>query len=139
MVRLKERGNAKMPFQRLIAVSLGWVCLIIGFLTFWLPLPTGIILMGVGLALLLSSSPRAVRTVRFLRQKFPRFDHLLDKAQEIVPGPLRRSLAKTRTQRQAELQDGQEDDAAMDSKNLPNPANDQTDDTAGLRNKAHGE
>lgn len=118
-----------MDFKRLFLLILGWMCLILGFLTFWLPLPTGAILMAVGLALLLTASPRAVRVVKRLRHRHRRLDRFLHRIYPHMPRALKRALARTRVRRWRRIVlDG--DHRLTSSKprrvSLAEPANDQS-------------
>ncbi len=118
-----------MGFRQLVMITVGWFCLILGFLTFWLPIPTGLVLMAVGLALLISSSPRAVRLVRALRERHPRLDRLLLKAQPSMPRILRLAIARTSVRRwRAQVKDAHSnlEHAGLDLDRFRPPANDQT-------------
>lgn len=83
--------------QRLILLTAGLICLTVGFFTFWLPIPVGLVLMVIGLALLLSSSPWLVARVRAMRKANPGLNRRLRVVARRLPGPLRLPLARTDT------------------------------------------
>ena len=73
------------------------LCLFVGLVTLWLPIPTGLVLIAIGLALLLTTSPRVVRWLALLRRRYPGFDRRLARIEPFLPVPLRRALARTAT------------------------------------------
>ncbi len=75
------------------------MCLVVGLLTLWLPIPTGLILIATGLGLLLMISERVARWVTGVRRRFAGLDRLLKRAEPYLPRKLRRALARTRTAR----------------------------------------
>jgi hypothetical protein len=64
---------------------LAQVLIITGFFIFWLPIPIGLLMMGAGIALLLSMNQRARSLMRSARQSFPWFDRFILKAQAKLP------------------------------------------------------
>ena len=75
----------------LVAASIGLI--LAGMVTFPLPIPTGLLLMGAGLMILVSASPTARRTLKGLRRAYPRLDRgirrLMARAPSFISGPLR--------------------------------------------------
>ena len=60
--------------RKLILVGLAFVCLLVGFVTVWTPLPTGVPLLAIGIVILVSVSPTARRLMRRGRMKSDRLD-----------------------------------------------------------------
>ncbi len=58
----------------------GTVAMVVGFFTFWLPIPMGLPLMIVGTFLLMKSSRLARRRLISIARKNPRFYYLLKRA-----------------------------------------------------------
>ena len=88
------------------------VCLTIGALSMLTPIPTGIVLLTIGFALLIPRSPTASRWLTKLRNRYPGFDRRLKDVEPRLPAYYREALAKTRanatpeaktTARQADL------------------------------------
>ena len=75
------------------------LCFVLGMATVWLPIPTGLILMAVGLGVLLMNSPHARKQVKGLRRRYPKLDAKLRGAERFLPKRLRKALAKTRAKR----------------------------------------
>lgn len=74
---------------------LGILCLFFGLCTIWTPIPTGVILLAVGTALVLMTSKRAVRIVRRVRRRYPKIDQLLHEAEIQLPAKLAKTLRRT--------------------------------------------
>lgn len=77
--------------RKIAVASLAVGCLIVGLLTVWTPLPTGVPLIAVGVFLLLTVSPRAKRVLRRVRANHHRVDHGL----EWIEARAHRSMAVT--------------------------------------------
>lgn len=78
--------------KRLILIVVSIVCLVVGAITLPTPLPIGIVLIAVGLALLILSSKTFRNMIRRLRVRYPSFDDKLRKAEAYLPRPLQRAL-----------------------------------------------
>lgn len=77
----------------------GAVCMIAGLGTVWLPIPTGLILMVIGLTLLIASSPTIAAWARLLRRRNEGLDEKLKRAEPYLPMQMQRVLAKTKANR----------------------------------------
>ncbi|MEM6761371.1 MAG: hypothetical protein AAF615_00705 [Pseudomonadota bacterium] len=60
--------------RKVILFSIAGVCLLIGTLTVWTPLPTGIPLIALGIVILVSVSATARRLMRRARERSSRLD-----------------------------------------------------------------
>ncbi len=81
---------------KLVQKIAGVICLIAGLATLWLPIPTGLVLIVVGLALLIVSSPTVAAWMKRLRRRYAGLDAKLTGAEPFLPASLQRALAKTR-------------------------------------------
>ena len=68
-----------------------------GLATVWLPIPTGLVLMVIGLTLLIASSPTIAAWARLLRRRNDGLDARLNRAEPYLPEQMQRVLAKTKT------------------------------------------
>ncbi|ODR95163.1 hypothetical protein AUC70_05450 [Methyloceanibacter stevinii] len=93
------RGRNGSSLSNLILKIAGAVCMIAGLATVWLPIPTGVILMVIGLTLLIASSPTIAAWARLLRQRNKGLDDKLNTAEPYLPKQMQRVLAKTRPNR----------------------------------------
>ena len=83
--------------MRKLAIKVGAIlCLVLGLATLWLPIPTGLVLMLIGLSLLLMTSPQIAGWLSFLRRRYPSLDTRLRRAEPHLPRQLARALARTR-------------------------------------------
>lgn len=78
--------------QKVFLLSVSVVCLLAGAITLPLPLPTGLILLLIGLALLITNSRTAARWFRKWRERTPWFDVKLRQVEHRLPTALRRAL-----------------------------------------------
>ena len=74
------------------------LCILAGLATLWLPIPTGLILLALGLALLLMVSRQVAGWLARLRRRYPDLDRWLQRAEPYLPARLRRALARTKAQ-----------------------------------------
>ncbi|MCG8504832.1 MAG: hypothetical protein MI755_09520 [Sphingomonadales bacterium] len=88
-------GSVERKIRRILLIVAGTLIFAAGFLTFWLPIPIGLILMAVGLALLLVSSAWVRSRVKALRHRYPGLDSKLKAIGGSLPGPFRRALQRT--------------------------------------------
>ena len=84
---------------------LGVLLIVAGLPLFWTPIPIGLIMMASGLALLISNSDAARDFVRARRERHPRFDAWVVKAERTVPHPFDRVLKQTDTGKRSESVD----------------------------------
>lgn len=81
----------------IILRTLGVLFLLLGFLTSLFPMiPTGLIFLVIGVALLASTNRRVANYIRGLRKKYPNLDRKVDQVEEILPKILRCLLKRTR-------------------------------------------
>jgi hypothetical protein len=81
---------------KLAAKITGGLCLVAGLATLWLPIPTGLALIMIGLSLLIMTSPHVAVWLRALRRRYADLDIRLTRSEPFLPERLRRALAKTR-------------------------------------------
>ena len=98
------RGRNGSGLSNLITKTAGAVCMIAGLATVWLSIPTGLILMVLGLmvlglTLLIASSPTIAAWVRLLRRRNAGLDDKLNRAEPYLPVQMQRVLAKTKPNR----------------------------------------
>ena len=77
--------------RRIAAITL----IIVGIITFPLPLPIGLILIIVGLAMLVSSSQSLANFVRQYRAKSSGINMNFEKSKRYLPAFIKRALEKT--------------------------------------------
>ncbi|MDQ0314357.1 hypothetical protein [Amorphus orientalis] len=77
--------------RKIALQTLAYVCLILGLLTVWTPIPTGLPLLAVGLFLLVASNRAAKQKLRAVRSSYPR----IDRGIEWVEARAHRSMAVT--------------------------------------------
>lgn len=65
---------------RALMTGVGLLIVLIGFLTFWLPIPIGLPLLAAGIALLVRFSASARRTLVNLMRRYPRLRELRQRA-----------------------------------------------------------
>ena len=92
---------ARVWVLRVLAVIL----LLVGMVTFPLPIPVGLPMIVMGLALLISSSHAIASLVRQFRRRNPRLDAWLRAAEPRIPGLFRAPLRKTDPLRQLDPPD----------------------------------
>ncbi len=78
--------------QRIVLFIVAILCLIGSLIALPTPLPIGLILFAVGIALLVMTSNTVRNWLRTLRSRFPRFDDKLDAVSDYLPRPLQRAL-----------------------------------------------
>ncbi|MEM9113654.1 MAG: hypothetical protein AAGD10_08870 [Myxococcota bacterium] len=73
------------------------LCLGVGAILFWLPIPLGAPLIAIGTALLVTSSETARRWLREQRRRRKSLDNFLEALEPRLPVDLAESLKKTRS------------------------------------------
>ena len=81
--------------MRFVYQTLGFLLIAVGVPLFWTPLPFGLVLIAIGMALVLSNSDSAREWVRGKRQAHPGFNDLMTKAERVTPHPFDRILQRT--------------------------------------------
>lgn len=85
-----------MIILRVFGVIVGLTLIGVGVPLFIMPIPLGLIVISLGLLILLLSSTHAAAALRMLRRRFQKLDRALRRAEDILPGLLRRALRATR-------------------------------------------
>ena len=96
------RGRNGSSLSNLITKIAGAICMIAGLITVWMPIPTGLILMAVGLTLLIASSPTIAAWARLMRARHQGLDSHLNRAEPYLPRQMQRVLARTRPNRSSD-------------------------------------
>ncbi|MFP4519152.1 MAG: hypothetical protein ACLFQ5_06830 [Oceanicaulis sp.] len=94
----------------LVYQILGALLILFGLPLFWTPIPIGLIMIASGIALIISNSDVAREWVRTLREKHPKFDAWLHRAEARVPAPFDRILKQTHVRERAEAEPGPDED-----------------------------
>ena len=81
--------------MRFVYQTLGFLLIAVGLPLFWTPIPVGLGLLAIGLALVMSNSDSAREWVRAKRQHHPKFDAMMVKAERVTPHPFDRILQRT--------------------------------------------
>lgn len=69
--------------------------ILIGIVFFWLPIPLGLLTMGIGVAILLTSSTKATEMLKTKRTRYVRFNSLLKSMQARMPAAIGNVLSKS--------------------------------------------
>ena len=94
---MRVKGGSRL--SNLITKIAGATCMIAGLATVWLPIPTGLILMVIGLTLLIASSPTIAAWARLIRRRNEGLDEKLKRAEPYLPMQMQRVLARTKPNR----------------------------------------
>lgn len=78
--------------RRAVIIGFAAVCLVVGAITFPLPIPAGLPLLLIGTSLLIIESPFARRKFLRLRIMFPRLDRWLTSVEHRLPEALRKAM-----------------------------------------------
>ncbi len=81
--------------RRILVLIAGYICLVFGIAGLLTPIPVGIIFTVLAALLLIPTSPRAARALRYLRTRSSRIDRKVADIARRVPSPYRRILQKT--------------------------------------------
>jgi len=88
--------------MRVLFWLLAAVLIVLGLLTVWTPIPTGVPLLAAGLVVILGTSRGATRWLRGHRRRKLRLDGLLLWLEERAPASFSRVLRRTRPRRRAD-------------------------------------
>ncbi|SDT91540.1 hypothetical protein [Stappia sp. ES.058] len=80
----------------IFAWSAAVVLIVLGLLTIWLPIPTGVPLLVGGLVLILSTSRQAIRWLRARRRRNLDFNRLMSGLEDRAPAPMAQVLRRSR-------------------------------------------
>lgn len=94
----------KSAMLRVVLKVVGLAAVVVGAVTAPLPLPIGLPLIAVGLAILITTSKTAVRVVRFVRARYPWLDEKLMPLQDRLPATLARAMKRTHAERHHRVQ-----------------------------------
>ncbi len=81
--------------MKILVTIVGVILLVFGFATILLPLPTGVLALLVGAAMLASVNEPFRRSIKWLRRKVKPVDKALDDAEKVLPDPLAKPLHET--------------------------------------------
>ena len=81
--------------RRLLALAVGWLLLLAGILITPLPLPIGLVMLVLGLAVLVRRSRFVRRRIRNLRSRYPAFSERLRRLEPKVNATIARTLRQT--------------------------------------------
>lgn len=80
------------PLKYHILLLVGWLFVIVGAITFPLPIPVGLVLLTVGFVILIPNSRTLRRGVIALKKRWPGFREVYYKIRDRLPGQMRRKL-----------------------------------------------
>ena len=101
--------------MKLILSLVGLFFVIIGLITVFLPIPIGILSLLIGIAILISVSPRVRDMVKWLRKRWAPADYVFRKAEPLLPDPIAKPLHETDP-------DDDENDEATDEETGEDPS-----------------
>ncbi|MCP5433695.1 MAG: hypothetical protein H6923_10545 [Alphaproteobacteria bacterium] len=87
--------------MRLVGEILAWLLLAVGLVWMVLPTPFGFVLVGLGLALLISTNRRAAKWFRRLRARVRTVDKTVREAEKHLPKEARRPFEETDPDKEA--------------------------------------
>lgn len=85
--------------KRVFLSVLAAVCIVLGLMTIWLPIPTGVPLIATGLFILLATHSWAARMLRRARRSFFLLDGFMTFIEERADGRFSRVLRRSRPRR----------------------------------------
>lgn len=88
---------------RVLTIIAAITIFVIGVITFPLPIPIGLILMGIGIAMLIGASKVTRVMIKKLRRRYPRFDQIMCKAQALAPNMVSKLLHRTDPHKKSRL------------------------------------
>ena len=87
--------RACVGMRRLLELGAGWFLLLAGILITPLPLPIGLLMLVLGLAVLARHSRCVRRRIRHLRRRYPEFSERLRRLEPRVNASIARILRQT--------------------------------------------
>ncbi|WP_299818290.1 hypothetical protein [uncultured Roseibium sp.] len=72
------------------------VLILLGLATVWMPIPTGVPLLALGLIVIIATSRSAARQLRSHRRTAPQLNHAITWVEDRSPLPFARILKRTR-------------------------------------------
>ncbi|MBN9673405.1 hypothetical protein [Roseibium aggregatum] len=82
--------------MKLLWWSLAAVFIVFGLITVWMPIPTGVPLMALGLIVIVGTSRTAARSLRSRRRNTPRLNRVITWVEDRSPLRFARILKRTR-------------------------------------------
>jgi len=82
--------------RKLVYIAIAGVCLLVGLLTVWTPLPTGIPLIALGIVILITVSATARRLMRLARGRWGKLDNAIALVETRVGRNMSTMLRRTR-------------------------------------------
>lgn len=82
--------------MRIILLIAGIICLGLGLVSMVTPIPGGTILLAIGAALVICTSPHARAWVRKQRSRYPRFHSIMEWLEKKSPTKIEDALHRTR-------------------------------------------
>ncbi len=93
---VKERQTVISNLRQWAILGFAFLCLIAGLATIWLPIPTGVPLLALGVFLVIANSRTGRNAVRRLRKAIGWLDHALVWLEDRASRPFGRVLKTTR-------------------------------------------
>lgn len=94
-----RRSRDISRIMKLLWWSLAAVLILLGLATVWLPIPTGVPLLALGLIVIVATSRTAARSLRSRRRTIPSLDGALIWVEDRSPLRFARILKRTRPRR----------------------------------------
>ena len=91
-----DRHAVMATFKQWFMLGLAIACLIAGFATIWLPIPTGVPLLALGIFLLIAYSPSGRSWIRRARKVWPFLDDKMAWVEDRAGKSIGRVLKTTR-------------------------------------------
>ncbi|WFE90174.1 hypothetical protein K1718_02160 [Roseibium porphyridii] len=83
-------------FMKVFWWSLAAICILFGLATVWLPVPTGVPLLALGMIVIVGTSRSAARMLRNRRRKTPQINDAISWVEDRSPLRFARILKRTR-------------------------------------------
>ena len=81
--------------MRLLGILFGLGLVVVGVPLIFTPLPVGIVMAGLGVVILVASSPFVARRLKAWRTRSKTVDGIVDRAEDILPDELSEPLKRT--------------------------------------------
>ena len=79
-----------------IQAVIGWILILVGLVVWPLPIPFGLLMIVIGIALVVPTSPGMRRLLRYLRRRYPAFDRQLERLKPHLPKFIQTMIERTR-------------------------------------------
>ena len=91
--------------MRLVGILFGVGLVVVGVPLTFTPLPVGLPMTGLGVVILVASSPFVARRLKAWRAASKTVDRVVDRAEDMLPEPLRAPLERTEPEPQRTARD----------------------------------